>query len=152
MKIGAPKEITKDESRVALTPQSAAILQKMGYECLIESGAGISSRFADIDYEKVGVKVVKTAAALWKQADILIKVRAPKPTEVKRFTGKQILISFIWPAQNSDLLKSLGEKGVSVIAMDMVPRISRAQKMDALSSSVVFRKGNEISNRFRPAH
>ena len=151
MKIAAPKEIMKGENRVALTPQSAIILQKMGYECLVESGAGLPARFSDNDYEKAGVKVVKTAASLWKQANIIIKVRAPQSVEVKRFTDNQILISFIWPAQNSDMLKSLADRGVSVLAMDMVPRISRAQKMDALSSMANiagYRGVIEASNNF----
>ena len=134
MKIAAPKEIQTGENRVALSPQSAVQLQKMGYECIIQSGAGAASRFSDSDYEEVGVKVAKTAAQLWKEADIILKVRAPEAAEVKRFRQNQILIGFIWPAQNEKLLKSLTEKGISVLAMDMVPRISRAQKMDALSS------------------
>ena len=134
MKIGAPREIFKGENRVAMTPQSAALLQKLGYECVIESGAGDAARFSDADYQAAGVEVVKTAAALWKTADILIKVRAPEGAELKRFREGQILISFIWPAQNEKLLETLNGKGVTTIAMDMVPRISRAQKMDALSS------------------
>ncbi len=134
MKIGAPKEIFDGEARVAMTPQSAAALQKLGYECVIESGAGALANFSNEDYRKAGVEVVKTAAALWKAVDIVIKVRAPEPVEVKRFTRGQALISFIWPAQSEVLLESLKAKGVTALAMDMVPRISRAQKMDALSS------------------
>ncbi len=134
MKIGAPKEVFAGEDRVAMTPASAAALQKLGYECVIQSGAGAAARFPDAEYEKAGVEVVKTAAALWKAADIIIKVRAPEEAEVKRFRKGQTLISFIWPAQNEALLDALKAKGVTTIAMDMVPRISRAQKMDALSS------------------
>ena len=134
MKIGAPKEIYPGEARVAMTPQSALQLQKLGYECVIESGAGEGARFSDQDYKDAGVEVVKTAAALWKASDIIIKVRGPEEIEVKRFRKGQTLISFIWPAQNEALLKKLKTKGVNAIAMDMVPRISRAQKMDALSS------------------
>ncbi len=134
MKIGAPKEIFAGEARVAMSPQSAVVLQKLGYECVVESGAGAGANFSNEDYRAVGVEVVKTAAALWKAVDIVIKVRAPEPVEVKRFTKGQALISFIWPAQSADLLESLNAKGVTTLAMDMVPRISRAQKMDALSS------------------
>ena len=134
MKIGAPKEIFAGEARVAMTPQSAQALQKLGYECVIESGAGALANFSDADYKDAGVEVVKTAAALWKASDIIVKVRAPEAIEVKRFTKGQALISFIWPAQSADLLESLNAKGVTALAMDMVPRISRAQKMDALSS------------------
>ncbi len=134
MKIGAPKEIFAGEARVAMTPQSALVLQKLGYECVVESGAGALANFSDADYKEAGVEVIKTAAALWKAVDIVIKVRAPEPVEVKRFTKGQALISFIWPAQSEELLESLKAKGVTALAMDMVPRISRAQKMDALSS------------------
>ncbi|MEE2773284.1 MAG: Re/Si-specific NAD(P)(+) transhydrogenase subunit alpha [Pseudomonadota bacterium] len=134
MKIGAPKEIIKDECRVAMTPQSAVQLQKLGYECIIESGAGLSAKFKDQDYVDAGVKVVKSAALLWKQVDVIVKVRAPSKIEINRFRKHQVLISFLWPAQNEELLKELNAKNVTAIAMDMVPRISRAQKMDALSS------------------
>ncbi|NOR63075.1 MAG: Re/Si-specific NAD(P)(+) transhydrogenase subunit alpha [Rhodobacteraceae bacterium] len=134
MKIGAPKEIFAGEARVAMTPQSALALQKLGYECVVESGAGALANFSDADYKEAGVTVVKTGAALWKAVDIVIKVRAPEAVEVKRFTKGQALISFIWPAQSTELLERLKEKGVTTLAIDMVPRISRAQKMDALSS------------------
>lgn len=134
MIIGAPKEIYDGEQRVAMTPQSATQLINLGYKCFIETGAGTAARFSDADYKAVGVEVVKTGAALWKVCDAIIKVRAPEPVEIKRFRKGQTLISFIWPAQNEDLLDKLKAKGVNVLAMDMVPRISRAQKMDALSS------------------
>ncbi|OUS07123.1 NAD(P) transhydrogenase subunit alpha [Rhodobacterales bacterium 52_120_T64] len=151
MKIGAPKEIFEGENRVALTPQSALQLQKLGYECVIETGAGAASRFSDQDYKNAGVEVVKTGAALWKACDFIIKVRAPEEVEVKRFREGQTLISFIWPAQSEELLEKLRAKGVTAIAMDMVPRISRAQKMDALSSMANiggYRAVIEASNNF----
>ncbi|MBB5514114.1 NAD(P) transhydrogenase subunit alpha [Rubricella aquisinus] len=134
MIIGAPKEIAPGEARVALTPASATQLQKLGYECIVQSGAGEAARFSDADYEAAGVKVVKTAATLWKTADIVVKVRGPEAKEVKSIREGQTVISMFWPAQNGDMLKELADKGANVIAMDMVPRISRAQKMDALSS------------------
>ncbi len=134
MKIGAPKELLDGENRVALTPESAKFLNKLGHECIVQSGAGDAARFSDKDYRDAGVKVVKSAASVWKQSDILIKVRAPIDQEVPKLLKGQILICFIWPAQNKELLEKLGTKGVTCIAMDMVPRISRAQKMDALSS------------------
>ncbi len=151
MKIGAPKEIFEGENRVALTPQSALQLQKLGYECVIETGAGAAARFSDQDYKDAGVTVVKTGAALWKACDFIIKVRAPEEVEVKRFREGQTLISFIWPAQSEDLLEKLRAKGVTAIAMDMIPRISRAQKMDALSSMANiggYRAVIEASNNF----
>ena len=134
MKIGTPKEVSAGEARVAMTPDSALQLQKLGYECLVESGAGMAAGFADALYREAGVEVVKTAAALWKAADIITKVRPPNATEAKRLTDGKLLISFFYPAQNTEQMELLAGKGASVIAMDMVPRISRAQKMDALSS------------------
>ncbi|MBR0558008.1 Re/Si-specific NAD(P)(+) transhydrogenase subunit alpha [Ciceribacter sp. L1K23] len=134
MKIGSPKEIFPGEARVAMTPDSAIQLQKLGYECVIETGAGKAAGFSDEAYKAVGVDVVKTAAALYKAADVIAKVRPPEKTETARLTAGKTLISFFYPAQNKDLLEQAKEKGANVIAMDMVPRISRAQKMDALSS------------------
>lgn len=134
MKIGTPKEVSAGEARVAMTPDSALQLQKLGYECVVESGAGVAAGFADALYREAGVEVVKTAAALWKAADIITKVRPPNATEAKRLTDEKLLISFFYPAQNTGQMELLAGKGASVIAMDMVPRISRAQKMDALSS------------------
>ena len=134
MKIGAPKEIEAGENRVAMTPDSAVQLQKLGYDCLIEAGAGANAGFADAAYEAAGVSVVKTAAALWKEADIVVKVRVPTTTELKRLTADKTLISFFNPAGNEEGMELAKSKGATVIAMEMVPRISRAQKMDALSS------------------
>ena len=134
MKIGTPKEIFEGEARVAMTPDSALQLQKLGYDCVIETGAGAKAGFADADYEAAGVEIVKTGAALFKAADIVTKVRPPSEAEAKRLTKGQTLICFFWPAQNEDLMELCKSKGATVLAMDMVPRISRAQKMDALSS------------------
>ena len=134
MIIGAPKETAPGEKRVALTPQSAAALQKLGYSCIVESGAGLAARFSDAAYAEAGVEVVGSAADLWGRADVVAKVRAPDDAELDMARSGQILISFVWPAQNEALLESLKAKGVTALAMDMVPRISRAQKMDALSS------------------
>lgn len=134
MKIGAPKEIIDGEARVAMTPDSAAQLQKLGHSCVIQAGAGVAAGFGDAAYKAAGVTVVKSAVAVWKAADIVVKVRPPEPVEVKRLRKGQTLISFFYPGQNDALLKSVNARGANVIAMDMVPRISRAQKMDALSS------------------
>ena len=122
------------EARVAMTPQSARDLVKLGHACLVEAGAGAKAGFADAAYEEAGVTVVPDAEALWKEAEVVAKVRPPTDDEVARTREGQLLISFFWPAQNEDHMTALAEKGSSVIAMDMVPRISRAQKMDALSS------------------
>ncbi|MBY6046854.1 Re/Si-specific NAD(P)(+) transhydrogenase subunit alpha [Vannielia litorea] len=134
MKIGTPKEVLEGENRVAMTPDSALQLQKLGHECLIETGAGAKAGFSDADYEAAGVTVVKTAAALWKEAEIVAKVRVPTDTEAKRLAEGQTLISFFNPAENDKMMAGVAKKGATVVAMEMVPRISRAQKMDALSS------------------
>ncbi|WP_281984166.1 Re/Si-specific NAD(P)(+) transhydrogenase subunit alpha [Thalassorhabdomicrobium marinisediminis] len=134
MKIGTPKETYEGENRVAMTPASARDLQKLGHECVIETKAGLAAGFADADYEAAGVEVVKTAAALWKAADIVAKVRVPNETEMKRLRANQTLISFFSPVADEDKMQAAAKKGATVIAMEMIPRISRAQKMDALSS------------------
>ncbi len=134
MKIGTPKETFQGENRVAMTPDSARALQKLGHACLIEAGAGIAAGFTDAAYEEAGATVVKSAAALWKEAEVIAKVRPPSDAEVKRLDAGKTLISFFYPAQNEKLLAAASKKSATVIAMDMVPRISRAQKMDALSS------------------
>ncbi|MGM0785942.1 MAG: Re/Si-specific NAD(P)(+) transhydrogenase subunit alpha [Pseudomonadota bacterium] len=134
MKIGAPKELANGEARVALTPDSAQLIQKLGHDCLIESGAGAAAGFDDDAYRRAGVTVVDGAEALWRDAEVVIKVREPVDEEVGHLREGQTLISFFWPAQNEALLEQCRAKGATVVAMDMVPRISRAQKMDALSS------------------
>ncbi|MEM6946011.1 MAG: NAD(P)(+) transhydrogenase (Re/Si-specific) subunit alpha, partial [Pseudomonadota bacterium] len=131
MKIGALKETEPGEARVALTPESAGRLQKLGYDCLVETGAGDLAAFSDEAYREAGVTVVESAADLWGQADVIAKVRAPTADEVAAAPEGKILISHIWPAQNEELLGQLNEKKLTTLAMDMVPRISRAQKMDA---------------------
>jgi len=134
MKIGTPKEVFESENRVAMTPDSARQLQKLGYDCLIESGAGASAGFSDALYKDAGVSVVKMAADLWSKADIIAKVRQPEPAELRRLREGQTLISFFNPGANEVGMESARKTGANVIAMEMVPRISRAQKMDALSS------------------
>jgi len=134
MIIGTPKEIYKGESRVAMTPDSARQLQKLGYECLIETGAGAAAAFSDASYIEAGVKVVGSAAELWAGADVIAKVRQPETSELANLSKDKTLISFFNPAGNEDGMDAAKQAGVNVIAMEMVPRISRAQKMDALSS------------------
>jgi NAD(P) transhydrogenase subunit alpha len=134
VKIGTPKEVFEGEARVAMTPESAQALQKLGHSCLVETGAGLKAGFDDAAYEAAGVEVVKTAAALWKAADVVAKVRTPTETEMKRLRDGQTLISFFSPVANEKEMQQAAKKGATVVAMEMIPRISRAQKMDALSS------------------
>lgn len=134
MKIGALSEIVAGENRVAMTPDSAMQIAKLGHTCIIQSGAGAKAGFSDAAYSAAGVEVLKTAKAVMAAADVIVKVRGPEPAEAKALKKDQSLISFFWPAQNPELLETAKATGATVVAMDMVPRISRAQKMDALSS------------------
>ena len=134
MRIGVPKEIFAGEKRVATTPDVATQLMKLGFDVSIESGAGEGSNFSDSAYSDVGCDFVGSASELWSKSDIVLKVRAPEGDEASQLRSNQTLISFLWPAQNPELLKQLTESGATVMAMDSVPRISRAQKVDALSS------------------
>ena len=134
MRIGSPKEVMPGEARVAMTPDSAIQLQKLGYECFIESGAGLEARFSDADYQAAGVTVVDSAEALFQSVDVIAKVRPPLEDEVSRLSKGQTLVGFFNPAGNETLLELAKSRQANVIAMEMVPRISRAQKMDALSS------------------
>ncbi len=140
MKIGIPKEIHDGEKRVATTPDVVKQLIKLGFEVAVESGAGAEAHFSDSAYNDAGATVVEGTKSLWDMSDIIFKVRAPEFNsalnieEVDLLHEKQVLITFLWPAQNPELLKKLAAKKVTALAMDSVPRISRAQKMDALSS------------------
>ncbi len=134
MKIGIPKERYNGERRVATTPDVAQQLQKLGYTVAVERGAGEAASFSDAAYEAAGCELISEAQALWERSDILLKVRGPDAQEAEWLRAGQTLISFLWPAQHPELLEQLSQSGATVLAMDSVPRISRAQKMDALSS------------------
>jgi NAD(P) transhydrogenase subunit alpha len=140
MKIGIPKEIHQGEKRVATTPEAATQIMKLGFSVSIESGAGLNADISDEAYKEVGVEVIADTRTLWKQSNIIMKVRAPEYNieldieEIDLLTSGACLISFIWPAQNEALMQKLAAKQVTVLAMDSVPRMSRAQKLDALSS------------------
>jgi proton-translocating NAD(P)+ transhydrogenase subunit alpha len=139
MRIGVPKEIHPGERRVATTPDVVSDLEKLGFDVAVEAGAGAAASYTDDAYREAGAEIVDDAARLWSDADIVLKVRAPEQRpggidEIERLHGGQMLISFVWPAQNPELLDKLAAKGVTTLAMDSIPRISRAQKMDALSS------------------
>ena len=140
MRIGIPKEIHDGEKRVATTPEIAEQILKLGFSMSIESGAGVGADISDEAYREVGVEIVNDVKALWKDSDIIIKVRAPERhpelaiDEAEMLAEGKNLISFVWPAQNEALMKRMAEKKATVLAMDCVPRISRAQKLDALSS------------------
>jgi len=139
MIIGVPKETHAGERRVATTPEAVAQLTKLGFEISVEANAGSAASFNDDAYRDAGATIVAEAASLWAGSDIILKVRAPESgdggqDEVDLLRAGQVLICFLWPAQNPAMLDRLAAKGVTTLAMDSIPRISRAQKMDALSS------------------
>ncbi len=134
MRIGVPRETHAGERRVATTPDVAAQLIELGFGVAVEKDAGAAASYSNEAYAAAGCDIVASHSDLWAQADVILKVRAPDASEVKRLNKKQTLISFLWPGQNPDLLKRLTARGVTALAMDSVPRISRAQKLDALSS------------------
>ncbi len=133
MRIGVPREIYAGEKRVATTPDVASQLIKLGFDVAVESNAGVAANFSDASYEAAGCSI-DTLDGIWSNSDIILKVRGPEDDEADRLKSGQTLISFLWPAQNPELLQKLTERGVTAMAMDSVPRISRAQKVDALSS------------------
>ncbi|ADO48495.1 Re/Si-specific NAD(P)(+) transhydrogenase subunit alpha [[Enterobacter] lignolyticus] len=132
MRIAVPKETLALETRVAATPKTVEQLCKLGFTVAIESGAGKLASFDDQAYVGAGAEIVE-GNAIW-QADIILKVNAPTEDEIALLNAGTTLISFIWPAQNAGLLAKLAERNINVMAMDSVPRISRAQSLDALSS------------------
>lgn len=140
MKIGIPKEVHSGEKRVAATPDTAEQLIKLGFSVAVEAGAGSAANFSDEFFKEKGVEIIQDAKALWAASDIILKVRAPEshPSlgvhEADLLNEGTTLISFIWPAQNPELMDQLAARKVTVLAIDSVPRVSRAQKLDGLSS------------------
>lgn len=132
MLIGVPRELLDNESRVAATPKTVQQILKLGFEVIVEKGAGFKASFDDHAFEQAGAKI-GSAKEVW-QADIIFKVNAPEEAEIPLIKEGATLVSFIWPAQNPDLMAKLSAKKINVLAMDAVPRISRAQSLDALSS------------------
>src|SRR3954469_22333939 len=132
--IGVPRESAAGEKRVATVPEVVEKLVKLGFRVAVQSGAGDAANFADDTYRAAGAEIVAEAASLWASADIIFKVRAPSAEEVQMLRPGTTLVSFIWPAQNPQLMEALAARQATVLAMDSVPRISRAQKLDALSS------------------
>lgn len=132
MRIGILKESQSGERRVAATPKSVEQLLKLGFTVIVEHDAGFNASFEDSAFAKAGAEI-GTAEEVY-QSDIILKVNAPEAEEIEKFHPGTTLISFIWPAQNPELMDALAAKKITVMAMDSVPRISRAQSLDALSS------------------
>ncbi len=133
MKIGVPKEIAEGERRVALVPQTVGKLVEGGFEVVVEAGAGSGSHFSDAEYREAGATIVEGPAAVY-GSDVVLKVRKPTSAEVGQMREGLVLIGFLEPLTSLELVKQLMSRKVTSFAMETVPRISRAQKMDALSS------------------
>ena len=133
MIIGAVRETALGEKRVSATPQSVKKLISLGYQVVVESNCGVTANFDDTMYESAGA-TIRPTSSVWSDADILLKVAPPNEDEVFSLKPNATLISFLWPARNEVILNKLNRKQITAIAMDCVPRISRAQKLDALSS------------------
>ena len=135
MRIGVPREIFPGEKRVATVPDVVTKLVKLGFDVVVERGAGERADLSDEAYVEAGASIAPSAADLWSGSDIVFKVRAPAPEEVALMRAGQTLIGFLWPAQNPDLMQQLAAKKVTALSIDALPRtLSRAQKMDALTS------------------
>lgn len=132
MLIGVPRELLDGETRVAATPKTVEQIKKLGFEVIIEENAGFKASFEDDAFAQAGATIANTQA-VW-NADIIFKVNAPTDAEIALIKEGATLVSFIWPAQNPELMQKLSAKKINVLAMDAVPRISRAQALDALSS------------------
>lgn len=133
--VGVPREIYPGERRVALTPTNVALLLKKGFgKVIVERGAGSQAEFLDDAYEKAGATMVDGPQAVWSASDVVLKVRSPSTDEIESIKEKQTVISFLQPAQNQDVVKKIADRKATIFAMDMIPRISRAQVFDALSS------------------
>ncbi|MBP3194769.1 MAG: Re/Si-specific NAD(P)(+) transhydrogenase subunit alpha [Cardiobacteriaceae bacterium] len=132
MQIGIPKETINGEQRIAATPKTVKELQKLGFEVLVQSGAGMGSQISDGDYRDAGAKIVNEDAIY--DCGAIYKVNPPSDDELKKIKDGTVLVGFIYPRTDKVLLDKLAARKITVLAMDMVPRISRAQSLDALSS------------------
>ena len=134
-RIGVPRETFPGEKRVASVPEAVVKLIKLGFQVVVEAGAGEQANFSDDDYREAGASIAGSTVDLWNGSDIVFKMRGPTPGEVALMHEGQTLIGFIWPAQNPELMQQLADRNVTVLSIDALPRtLSRAQKMDALTS------------------
>lgn len=134
MKVAIPVELLATENRVAATPKTVQRLIKQGFDVLIEKNAGSRALISDKDFETAGATIMSSASELYQQADIILKVQPLTKEEIQIVKSGTMVASYLWPAQNAELMKLLAEKKINAVAMDAIPRISRAQKMDVLSS------------------
>lgn len=143
--VGIPKENYPLEKRVAASPESVQRLTKPGFSVLVEDGAGETAYYSNADYEAAGAKIVPS---IWKDSDIILKLRPPSAEQMDQLDGSKTLFSFLYPRQNEELLKQLQDKGTTAFAMDMIPRtLSRGQTYDALSVSFNNAEGSRCWRR-----
>lgn len=151
MKVGIPREIHRGERRVAATPDTVERLRKLGFDVLVQAGAGAEASLPDAAYAAAGAQLIEAPEALWAAADVVVKIRPPAPEELALIREGSHLISLLYPDRDGELAAALAERGVTAIAIDKIPRISRAQKMDVLSSMANiagYRAVIEAANRF----
>lgn len=134
MRIFVPRERSPGESRVAATPETVAQLVRRGHEVTVERGAGVRAHFADAAYEEAGARLTDDAGEAWRRADVVLKVRGPSPEEACTMPSGAVLVAFCGVHESVELARCLRDRGVTALAMELVPRITRAQSMDALSS------------------
>lgn len=131
MKLGVPKEVLPGERRVAITPDVVPLLKKAGLDVMVQSGAGIAAHFTDAEYAQAGATLT---AEVWTSADLVIKVQPPREEEINQLRAGAVLVSLLQPASNAERIGTLASRQVTALALELLPRISRAQKMDVLSS------------------
>ena len=134
MVIGVPKEILEGENRVAVVPDVASKLIKSGFQIIIEKDAGLNAGFINDKYESAGAKVIENVEELYNSSDVILKVQRPNKNEIDLIKRDTLLITFLYPLHYYDLAKECAQRGIDIISMDMIPRTTLAQKMDALSS------------------
>ena len=133
-RIAVTRERRDGETRVAATPETVKKLAALGFSITVETGAGDGASFPDADYQAAGAELAKTCADALKSADVLLKVRGPSADEIKALKSGAVVVALLNPHQDKPTLEALAKKGASAFAMEFVPRITRAQVMDALSS------------------
>src|SRR5579859_3214699 len=134
MRLAVPKEIRDGETRVAATPESVKKFKGLGLDVVVQTGAGAGAKIADADYSAAGALIAPDAASTFKDADIVLKVRGPEPGEIAQLKNGAVLVALLSPATEQPMIQSLAGQGVVSFAMEFLPRISRAQAMDVLSS------------------
>ena len=134
MRVGVARETVAGERRVALVPDAATRLEGLGARLVVESGAGVGASFTDETYAAAGAEIAPDATALYAGCDLIVKVQKPSAGEIERLRDGQVLVCFLQPLVNTDLVRAIAERGATAFSMDVIPRITRAQSIDALSS------------------